>query len=112
MSRCDTPAIVTSLLSAEARFFTGADIEAGIDGVFHRLAVDQLDHDVRRTLTHLERPLADLYVAATVVECPHLRRQGVAGDDDEVIAGEPVHDLVSHLGVGLRGELGPTANED
>src|SRR6476646_4366438 len=66
----------------------------------------------RRALPHLERPLADLGVAASGLERVELRRQGVAGDDDQVLGLELGHHLVGHLGVGLRPELSPATDED
>ena len=76
-----------------------------------RLAFDEIAHHERRAVAHLERPLSDLDVAATGLQRFDLRRQRVAGDDDQLAALHLVHDLVGDLGIGLRRELRPAAFE-
>src|SRR5262245_6757647 len=73
------------LRQASVRAFGRARIQPGEQRITHLLAVDQVDHDRRRPVAHLERPLADLDMAATGLERLHLRRQRVAGDNDELL---------------------------
>src|SRR5215813_8315362 len=51
-------------------------------------------------------------MAAAGLKRLHLRRQRVAGDNDELLALQLVHDLVGYLSIGLRRELGPSTDKD
>ena len=78
---------------------------------FDRLAVDQVDHHRGRAIAHLERPLADLHMAAPRLQRFHLRRQRVAGHDHQRFRLQLVHHLVGDLDIGLRRELRPAADQ-
>src|SRR6478736_6128893 len=52
-------------LNAGVRGLPGAFVEAGEYRIIHLLALDQIDHDRRRLVTHLERPLTDQRFDAT-----------------------------------------------
>ena len=47
-------------MGAEARLLAGTHVKAGVERILDSLAIDELDHDVRSTLTHFEWALADL----------------------------------------------------
>ena len=87
-------------------------VEAGVERIGNRLAVDEIDQNCRRAMAHLERPLADLRVAATRLQRGQLRRQSVARNDDQLLRLQLGHYLVGHLRIGLRAELRPAADED
>src|SRR5215831_5203487 len=82
-------------------------VQAGVERIGDLLAADEVDQHPRRAVAHLERPLADLRMAASFLQRGELRRQRVAGDDDEVLGLELGHHLVGDLRVRLRAELRP-----
>src|SRR5690606_36202784 len=101
-----------SVVGAEASVVLIADVEARVERIFNRLAIDELDHHVRSAIAHLERTLTDLCMAAAFTESLGLRRQRVTSDDEQVLGLQLFHDLVSDLCISLRSELCPAANEN
>src|SRR5262245_5527065 len=86
-------------------------VETRVERIGHLLAVDQFDQHRGGAATHLERPLADLRVAASRFQRVELRRQRIAGNDDQLLRLQLCHHLVGHLRVGLRAELRPAADK-
>src|SRR5262249_4178186 len=80
----------------------GALIESGEHRIVNLLAVDQLQHHARRLVSHLERPLADERVDAPLLGDGHFVADRIGGDDDKIVAGDPVLVLVSELTISLR----------
>src|SRR4249920_1650561 len=89
-----TAAAIRLLGRALAEVGGRAFVEAGVQRVGDLLAADQVDQHRRRAVSHLEWPLADLGVATSGLERVELRRQRVAGDDDQVLGLELGHHLV------------------
>src|SRR3954465_11684991 len=57
----------------------GAFVEAGKYRVIHLFALDQIDHDRRRLVTHLERPLTDQRFDATFLGDRDFIADGIGG---------------------------------
>src|SRR5262245_19536957 len=60
-------------------------VEPGVERILDRLLVDQVDQDRGRAVAHLEGTLSDLRVAPAFLQRIHLRRQRVAGHDDQLL---------------------------
>src|SRR5258708_21938686 len=95
---CDSS---TLLLNAGVRRVLCALVETGEHRIFNLLALDQTDHDRRRLVAHLERPLADQRFDPALLGDRDLVADGIGGHDHQRLSGDLRPVLVGELGLKL-----------